>query len=97
MISIISILVEDILQAFRLPQSQQQIQLQPLLRKLKILLEGQYQPTNSARTPRSGNNILGGPSGLRLGKSKLSQLQAQDEQSRLGESMLSLPTGPVKE
>ena len=75
LVTIITVLVEEILQAFRLPQSQQQIQLQPLLRKLKVLLEGQYQPTNgSRRTPKTGTNIMGGPGGLRQGKTKLSQL-----------------------
>ena len=57
LIQLISQLVDEILQAFRLPASQQQIRLQPLLRKLKVLLEGHYQPASKTHRGASTGSI----------------------------------------
>jgi len=93
---LISNIVDEILSAFRLPQTKQSIVLPQLLRKLKVLLEGHYQPTQGAKSAR---NVMGGPGGMRHGKTSLHHLQMLDEQTRLNEISLSpsLHAGSIKD
>jgi len=80
---LISSVVDEILQAFRLPQNKQQLALPQLLRKLKVLLEGHYHSTKNGGQGKTfrgpSNNVMGGPGGMRQGKSALSHLQMLDE------------------
>ena len=69
--------MDDVLAAFRLPQKKQQMVLPSLLRNLKVLLEGHYQPTQSSKP--KGVNVVGGAAGLRSGKTGLSRMQNFDE------------------